>query len=89
MNVELRQNAKNDFEKYFFKFMNNAVLVKTMENVCQAFNNQKKKELVSDPNIIQQIVFSQNLLIILAIEVKRKDKYSCINQSQTITQSIK
>ena len=86
MNAELRQNAKNDFEKYFFKFMNNAVLVKTMENVCQAFNNQKKKELVSDPNIIQQIVFSQNLL---AIEVKRKDKYSCINQSQTITQSIK
>ena len=56
MNTDLRKKAKNDFEKYFFKFMNNVVFGKTMENVRKHRNirlvttGRKRNYLVSEPN---------------------------------------
>ena len=74
MNTKLRKEAKNEFEKDFFKLMNNSVFGKTMENVRKhrdiklVTTDEKRNKLVSEPNYQTTKQFSENLL---AIEMKK------------------
>ena len=75
-NTELRKNAKNNFEKDFFKLMNNAAFGKTMENVRNRrdvkliVTEKRRKKLVSEPNYDLCKVFSENLM---AIEMRKTE----------------
>ena len=70
-NPELRKIAKNDFEKDFFKLMNNAVFGKTMENVRKhrdiklVTTDKMRSKLVSEPNYHMINCISENLSIIV------------------------
>ena len=78
INTELRTKTKNDFEKDFFKLMNNAVFGKTMENVRQhgdiklVTTDKRKNQLVTKPNYHTTKWFSENLLAIEMKETKVK-----------------
>ena len=75
MNTDLRKKAKNDFEKDFFKLMNNAVFGKTMENVRKhrdiklVTTEIRTNYLVSEPNYQTTKFFTEDLL---TIEMKKK-----------------
>ena len=74
MNTELRKKAQNEFEKKFFKLMNNSVFGKTMKNVRNhrdiklITTGKRRKQLVSEPNYHSHKTFSGNLM---AIEMKK------------------
>ena len=74
MNTKLRKEAKNDFEKDFFKPMNNAVFGKTMENIRKhrdiklVTTDKRRNQLASEPNYHTTKYFSENLM---AIEMKK------------------
>ena len=78
MNTELRKLAKNDFEKGFFKLMNNAVFGKTMENIRKhrdiklVATDKKRSKLVSEPNYHTINYISENLSIIEMNKTKEK-----------------
>ena len=74
MNTGLRKEAKNDFEKDFFKLMNNVVFGKTLENVRKhrdiklVTTGKRRNQLASEPNYHTKKYFSENLI---AIEIKK------------------
>ena len=76
MNTKLRTDAKNDFEKDFFKLMNNAVFGKTMENVRKhrdiklITTDKTRNQLASEPNYHRKKYFSEYLM---AIEIKKTE----------------
>ena len=67
-NTNLRTQAKNNFEKDFFKLMNNSVFGKTMENIRNRVNvklvdsGEKFKKLVAKPNYNSCKIFNENLV---------------------------
>ena len=95
-NTKLKQRAENNFEKDFFKLINNAVFGKTMENVRKQRNIKlvttvkKRNDLVLEPNYHTTKFFTENLL---AIEMRKtqilinKPVYldlSILNLSETV-----
>ena len=74
MNTKLKQTTKINFEKDYFKLMNNAVSGKTMENVRNNRNiklvttERRKNYLVSEPNYHTTEFFTENLI---AIEMRK------------------
>ena len=70
LNTDLRTVAKNEFEKDFFKLMNNSVFGKTMENIrnrvdIKLVNNKKQAEKLSaKPNFNHCNIFSEDLVAI-------------------------
>ncbi|KAL9953875.1 hypothetical protein ACROYT_G041348 [Oculina patagonica] len=70
MNTEFRKKAKNDFEKNFYKLMNNSVFGKTMENlrnrvdikIARSDETNKIRKLVASPLYSRHVLFSNDLV---------------------------
>ena len=67
-NTQLRTHATNDFEKDFFKLMNNAIFGKTMENIRKlrninlVTNRETYLKTVMKPNFKSGVIFGENLM---------------------------
>jgi hypothetical protein len=70
LNTDLRTKGTTDFEKDFFKLMNNSVFGKTMENVrnrvdIRIVNDEKKwNKLAKKHNFKSVTIFSENLVAV-------------------------
>ena len=73
-NTEKRTNAKNAFEKDFFKLMNNSVFGKTMENIRKRVDvrlvtdEKKLLKIVSKPTYVSSKIFNENLVAVHKIK---------------------
>ena len=77
-NTDLRKEAKNAFEKDFFKLMNNSVFGKTIENIRKRQNvflvddRKLANKLSSKPNFDRATIFDENLV---AVHMKKTEVY--------------
>ena len=89
INIELRTDAKNEFEKDFFNLMNNSIFGKTMESVRNhrdikiVTTNKQRNKYASEPNYHTTKRISKNLLI---MEMKKTEVK--INKSIYLGQEI-
>ena len=73
-NTEKRTNAKNAFEKDFFKLMNNSVFGKTMENIRKRVDvrlvtdDKKLLKYASKPTYVSSKIFNENLVAVHKIK---------------------
>ena len=73
-NTEKRKNAKNAFEKDFFKLLNNACFGKTMENLHKRVDvrlvtdENKLTKLASKPTYVSSKIFNKNLVAVHKIK---------------------
>ena len=73
-NADKRKNAKNAFEKDFFKPMNNSVFGKTMENIRKRVdvrlvtNEKKLLKMTSKPTYVSSKIFNENLVAVHKIK---------------------
>ena len=78
LNTNLRAKATNDFEKDFFKLMNNSVFGKTMENIRNRVDIRlvtrvsQAKRLTCKPNYQHHTIFSKNLAAVHMKKVSLK-----------------
>ena len=78
LNTDLRAKATNDFEKDFFKLMNNSVFGKTMENIRNRVDirlvtrESQAKKLTCKPNYQHHTIFSKNLAAVHMKKVSLK-----------------
>ena len=76
MNAKLRKEAKNEFEKDFFKLMNISVFGKTMEKVRKhrdiklVTTEKRRSKLVSEPNYHTTKQFSETFSAIEMTKAK-------------------
>ena len=77
-NTDLRKEAKNAFEKDFFKLMNNSPFGKTIENIRKRQNvilvddRKKALRLTSKPNFDRATIFDEHLV---ALHMKKTEVY--------------
>ena len=77
-NNDYRRDAKNEFEKNFFKLMSNAVFGRTVENVRNHRNiklvttYEKFNKYASEPHLMNVKCFSENLL---AVEMRKTEVF--------------
>ncbi|XP_052741550.1 uncharacterized protein LOC112046691 isoform X1 [Bicyclus anynana] len=84
LNTQLRTSAHSDFEKDFYKLMNNSIFGKTMENIekrvdvklCTHWENRGKvvgaQSLITRPEFHSLSIFSENLV---AVQLNRTKFY--------------
>jgi len=80
LNTDLRAKATLEFDKDFFKLINNSVFGKTMENLrkrirvdlVRASENEMMRRLVADPAYLSHKIFNGDLVAIHSTKSKLK-----------------